>query len=397
MKGGIIVLFLISLTNARPVTDITQPDFSLYHTKDLVFMKMYDIVSHCPSIMKVAAHTAGDSDYNTTLTTVMVEPGGLTTDHSGKVRLLLNFGEHGRELISSELALSLLEKLCTASINNVVFIIVPMENERGREKVENGQLCERKNGRGVDPNRNWDIHWGYKEKDYDPQEEYPGAHAFSEPEVEIVRGIATSFKPHVWISFHSGMEALFMPWDHKNEVPTGKGAEKTLEILKELNTRVCKGACTVGCGGKSVGYLAHGTATDYMYANLSVPLAMTWEVYGDQKAHYLDCYRMFNPISRVVYRSVLERWSGAIFELLSLLPGHPDIPEDFVFQQSYYSGSSAKVQFIKRRGGLGWIWLAALILLAALNLNRLGTVAALIRHKLSKISMHVRRRNDIPV
>ena len=39
-----------------------------------------------------------------------------------------------------------------------------MENIRGREAVESGELCERKNGRGVDPNRNWDIHWGHKEK-----------------------------------------------------------------------------------------------------------------------------------------------------------------------------------------------------------------------------------------
>jgi len=52
--------------------------------------------------------------------------------------------------------------------------IVPMENVAGRDLVEAGNLCERKNGRGVDPNRNWDIDWGVKEKDYDPKEEYPG-------------------------------------------------------------------------------------------------------------------------------------------------------------------------------------------------------------------------------
>jgi hypothetical protein len=49
-----------------------------------------------------------------------------------------------------------------------------MENTNGRDLVEAGQLCERKNGRGVDTNRNWDIDWGKKEKDYNPAEEYPG-------------------------------------------------------------------------------------------------------------------------------------------------------------------------------------------------------------------------------
>lgn len=56
--------------------------------------------------------------------------------------------------------------------------ILPMENVAGRDLVEAGNLCERKNGRGVDPNRNWDIDWGVKEKDYDPKEEYPGKAAF---------------------------------------------------------------------------------------------------------------------------------------------------------------------------------------------------------------------------
>ncbi len=49
-----------------------------------------------------------------------------------------------------------------------------MENERGRAKVETRNLCERKNGRGVDTNRNWPVHWGFKEPDYDAREEYPG-------------------------------------------------------------------------------------------------------------------------------------------------------------------------------------------------------------------------------
>lgn len=53
-----------------------------------------------------------------------------------------------------------------------------MENRGGRRRVEAGELCERKNGRGVDPNRNWDVHWGHKERDYDPAEEFPGRAPF---------------------------------------------------------------------------------------------------------------------------------------------------------------------------------------------------------------------------
>ena len=53
-----------------------------------------------------------------------------------------------------------------------------MENVGGRTLVEAGKLCERKNGRGVDTNRNYEVDWGVKEKDYDPNEEYPGTAAY---------------------------------------------------------------------------------------------------------------------------------------------------------------------------------------------------------------------------
>ena len=29
-------------------------------------------------------------------------------------------------------------------------------------------------------------------------------------------------------------------------------------------------------------YLAHGTATDYMFEELHIPLSFTWEIYGDE-------------------------------------------------------------------------------------------------------------------
>jgi hypothetical protein len=83
---------------------------------------------------------------------------------------------------------------------------VPLENHAGRDLVEKkGDLCERKNGNGVDPNRNWGVDWGKIEADYKPSEEAPGTHAFSEPESVLLRDIATRFKPHVWIGVHSGV------------------------------------------------------------------------------------------------------------------------------------------------------------------------------------------------
>lgn len=147
--------------------------------------------------------SSSSSTYFRPLRVVTVEPGGLSPGppgsaaereaHASKYRLLLNYGEHGRELVTVESALVLLRDLAAAAATNrtasgggngsngvflgaraaaaadadplrsslggserlrnllkqAVFKIVPMENEAGRELVEAGQLCERKNGRGV--------------------------------------------------------------------------------------------------------------------------------------------------------------------------------------------------------------------------------------------------------
>ena len=291
---------------------------------------------------------------------ITVEPRGLSNDHEDKARLLINFGEHGRELISPEIGLLFLHALCDPEVLEDVLIgfpdvnprrlrqilkrtvlqIIPVENANGRDLVESGQLCERKNGRGVDPNRNWSVHWGYKEPDFDPKEEHPGTMPFSEPETSLLRNIANAFNPHLWLNVHSGMEAMFIPYDHKHEIPRGPYANATLSILKELNKAFCGGRCAVGPGGTTVGYLAHGTATDYMQEVLNVSVVTTWEVYGDMKASFDDCFRMFNPLTREVFTDVVTRWTAGILGLIAALPGHPGVPELQGFKA--YSESSSK-------------------------------------------------------
>ena len=59
--------------------------------------------------------------------------------------------------------------------------------------------------------------------------------------------------PHVWLNVHSGMEALFMPYDHVPAIPLGAGAAASYSILEELNEVSCRGQCAVGSGGESVG------------------------------------------------------------------------------------------------------------------------------------------------
>jgi len=90
-----------------------------------------------------------------------------------KQKIFYLFGEHPRELISSETGLNLAKTLCGVqeyskdrpfiNINNLlqtnIFQIVINANPLGRLEVEKGDFCKRTNEHGVDLNRNWDNHW----------------------------------------------------------------------------------------------------------------------------------------------------------------------------------------------------------------------------------------------
>eukprot|EP00775_Hariotina_reticulata_P005541 gene5541-5777_t len=298
-----------SPTAATARAAIAQPDYSVYLKKDQLLQKVQELAAAHPETMKLEMRHAKDGDYSADLVVITVEPGGISPSHPSKARLLLDFGEHGREFITSEVALRLMQ-------------VLPMENVHGRDLVEAGQLCERKNGRGVDTNRNWDIDWGKKEKDYDPKEEFPGRAPLSEPEVQILLALAKELKPHLWLNVHSGMYALFTPYDHKPSVPNDTNAQAALRMMQRIKDLSCP-TCVVGSGGHSVGYLAHGTGTDYMFEVLGVPMSFTWEIYGDSSAAYEDCFKMFNPEGKERFEEVVTLWTKALLQLLELLPSHP--------------------------------------------------------------------------
>lgn len=281
-----------------------------------------------PDTLTMETIRAGNMGYFAQISVTTFDRAKTKKPDSLKFRILLSFGQHGRELITSELALHLLSVLTgelrmrgtnmdsfNSILDNIVIKVVPMENLNGRKLVEAGDLCERRNGRGVDLNRNWSVDWGKKEKDYDPYEENPGVAPFSEPEAQLMREITRSFHPHIWVTVHSGMEALFMPYDHKNGTPEGFTSKLMKSVLVDLNHHHFQDRCVVGSGGGAVGYFAHGTTTDYMYDVAKVPVSFTFEIYGDNSADPKDCFRMFNPVDTATFKRVLSEWSKAFLEL----------------------------------------------------------------------------------
>ncbi|PNX93144.1 carboxypeptidase a6-like protein, partial [Trifolium pratense] len=123
-----------------------------------------------------------------------------------------------------------------------------------------------------------------------------------------------------FMCMYTEIRALFMPYDHKNTTPDGLPLQQMKSLLEEVNQLHCQKRCMIGSGGGSVGYFAHGTATDFMYDVVRVPMAFTFEIYGDVTAPSSDCFKMFNPTDLASYNSVLDDWSAAFFTIFKLGP-----------------------------------------------------------------------------
>ncbi|XP_064958981.1 metallocarboxypeptidase A-like protein MCYG_01475 isoform X1 [Musa acuminata AAA Group] len=346
LRSSIVVVIVVVLvpfiTNPRGVNSssdapLTSIPLDLYHTSDALLKEIKSLVLRHPDTLSMETVKMGNRGYAAEVLVVTYDRKTKHDNEKSKFRILMSFGQHGRELITSEVALQLLSVLAeehnilsmgpvsiTKELDNIVIKVVPMENLNGRKLVEAGDLCERRNGRGVDLNRNWGVDWGKKEKDYDPYEENPGTAPFSEPEAQIMRQLAKSFEPHIWVNVHSGMEvdyaALFMPYDHKNTTPDGHMSNLMEFLLWDVNRLHFEEKCLVGSGGGLVGYLAHGTTTDYMYDVVKVPMAFTFEIYGDSEASSKDCFKMFNPVDKLEFNKAVNKWSEAFLTLFRLGP-----------------------------------------------------------------------------
>ena len=93
-----------------------RPDYDYYLSKTATMAEVARIVSMHPGFMRVDTMESTRDGYSSSLTVVTVEPGGFGTggedgEEKKKKRVLYNYGEHGRELITVDVAVQLLRDL----------------------------------------------------------------------------------------------------------------------------------------------------------------------------------------------------------------------------------------------------------------------------------------------
>lgn len=142
-------------------------------------------------------------------------------------------------------------------IDSVDWYIMPVANPDGYEyshstdrlwrKTRSGAKTEQRWGRkacyGVDPNRNWDFHWGEGPTSSSNActDDFRGPRPFSEPETQAMSDFILNRKDQIkiYLTLHSYSQMWLVPWGYKDEKPKDYYdmyilAEKGVEALEAV-------------------------------------------------------------------------------------------------------------------------------------------------------------------
>ncbi|KAK3085587.1 hypothetical protein FSP39_005738 [Pinctada imbricata] len=124
---------------------------------------------------------------------------------------------------------------------------------------------------GVDPNRNWDVHWCEAGASKDPcSDSYCGPSAFSESEVKGVADFVQKVGMKGFIDFHSFSQLWMSPWGYTKKLPDDykaqiKGSELAVKALESVHgTKYQYGTIA------NIIYVASGSSADWTYGEAKV-------------------------------------------------------------------------------------------------------------------------------
>jgi len=169
----------------------------------------------------------------------------------------------------------------TQILKTTEIAFIPVLNIDGRKKVETGDSCtnQRKNGRNVDINRNF-ADWFSPNNARPSEEDYQGPSAMSEWESNIVKVLATQFRPNAFIDVHSGDMGMGYVFGHSgSERSSHDGVNQ--KWVSAVDSEVFQGKVWHGnlANMGTMPYESHGSSCDYMYQSQGAHISGTWEVW----------------------------------------------------------------------------------------------------------------------
>ena len=212
-------------------------------------------------------------------------------------KVIFQYAIHGREFITSYLALKQIENFTKNGLLGTAYFI-PLLNPDGAIISSKGQPFYKANGRGVDLNVNFDARWGTGEKNtlQKGEENYIGSCPFSEPETSSLRDFTLKISPDATVSYHSKGEEIYWEFFQK-----GKLKKRSFLLAKAVKNQT-------GYSIKSTPNSAGGYK-DWCVEKLKIP-ALTIEVGSDNLSH---------PIGKENLAEIYYKNKGVVSAVMSAL------------------------------------------------------------------------------
>jgi hypothetical protein len=194
--------------------------------------------------------------------------------------LLVTSGQHAREWVAVSSGVCIADSLATrasepelgALLEEVRFVVVPVVNPDGYVYSWEQDRFWRKNRRdgfGVDLNRNYGIGFGGPGSSADPSRgNYRGSAAFSEPESAAIRDLAEEIEDvRAHLDVHSFGQLVLRPWGHVDTEPPAQDVLLPLSETIAASMSQSLGEAYVPLSGTDL-YPAAGNAQDWAYGAL---------------------------------------------------------------------------------------------------------------------------------
>ena len=258
---------------------------SLVHRLPTVDAKLSAWEAEHPDLVEratIGSTSSGQPLYNVRITDERVPFDAPLLSTREKVRVYLDGGHHGNEFLGVELVMYYLQELlvkAAAGDADVMQLLAETEiYATPIVNVDGNFLDTRKNSRQVDPNRNYDFHWGEDEGSSGDVLDftYRGPAPFSEAETKANADFQTKIRPDVVVTMHTGIAEFYWPWGWTHDPSPDDAMFVSLEKPFEDATN---GRVDAMQGAEL--YIVTGASDDWAYGVLGAA-GFTFEVHEDQ-------------------------------------------------------------------------------------------------------------------
>ena len=245
-------------------------NLSDYRNYDENVALLFETESNYPSIAKV--YQIGTSLEGRAIYAMKISD-NVAVDED-EPELLYTGIHHSREPVSNEVVCQLIEMYSGdyASDPEIQFLVnnrelwfVPIVNPDGYAYVDNSDPYWRKNrrnGYGVDLNRNYGFKWGYDNIGSSPftsDQTYRGSSAFSEPETQAIRDLCNAREFVFTLNYHTYGDLYLWGWGY---IPSPTPEDEVYQAVGDSLSS--DNGYTAGIGS-IVLYITNGDADDWMY------------------------------------------------------------------------------------------------------------------------------------